>query len=183
MGHKFFLTVLLACAWSWPAHALRFSVNVTAPLVYIQVGHGELSSYGLLGGPASQVDEVVFNFPPGTQTGDGTPVTGTPVIPFAFLGYSGRNQANYRINIDSSAGLTNVRGDRLPFSEFSWTTQDGDIPAGQFNDSANQLLLDYRGRGRRMRGVVDYLTFSYNNTQIYPAGTYTGRVIYTITEL
>lgn len=184
MGRQFFLILLFACAWCSPAQALRFSVRTTTPFVYVQIGHGDLSTYGLLGPPASLVDEVVFTFPPGVQTGDGTPVVGTPVMPIAFLGYSGRTRSNYRINMDSAAGLANGAGDPMPFSEFSWTTQDGDIPSGQFNDSSNQLLLQYSRRGRRRaRGIVDYLTFSYANTQIYPPGIYTGRVIYTITEL
>ncbi|UCG72167.1 MAG: hypothetical protein JSV45_13095 [Chromatiales bacterium] len=184
MGRKAFFILLFASLWFSTAHALRFSVRATTPFVYVQIGHGDLSSYGLLGPPASLIDEVAFTFPAGVQSGDGTPVAGTPVIPIAFLGYSGRNRSIYRITIDSSAGLTNINGDSMPFSEFSWVTQDGDIPAGQFNNSPNQLLFQYSQRGRRRaRGIVDYLSFSYANTQIYPAGVYTGRVFFTITEL
>ena len=175
---------MLVCVWGSTAHALRFSVRATTPFVYVQIGHGDLSSYGLLGGPASLVDEIVFSFPPGVQSGDGTPITGTPTIPIAFLGKSVSNLNTWRVNIDSAAGLSNGSGDVMPFSEFSWITQDGEIPGGQFNNSANQLLMQYSRRGnRRARGVVDYLTFSYANTNIYPSGVYTGRVIFTITEL
>ena len=184
MARQVFFILLIACAWSSTAHALRFSVRATTPFVYVQIGHGDLSSYGLLGPPASLVDEIVFTFPPGVQSGDGTAVTGGTVIPIAFLGKSVGRQNTWRINMDSAAGLTNGSGDSMPFSEFSWTTQDGDIPGGQFNNSANQLLLQYSRRSnRRARGIVDYLTFSYANTTIYPPGVYQGRVIFTITEL
>jgi hypothetical protein len=165
------------------AHALRFNIAPIGPFVYIQVGHGLLSAYGMLGPPAGQVDEVAFTFPPGVQAGNGTPIVGTPVMPILFLGYSGGNRANYRVTMNSAAGLVNATGDVIPFSDFSWTTQDGDIPAGQFNGSANQLLAQYNFNGNRARGVVDYLTFAYANTTVRTGGTYTGRVVYTITEL
>jgi hypothetical protein len=183
MGFTRPLLIVSLAALPPTAHALRFSIAPIVPFVYIQVGHGALSAYGLLGPPAGQVDEVVFTLPTGTQAGDGTPIVGTPMIPIAFLGYSGSNRANYRVTMNSAAGLVNAAGDRIPFSDFSWTTRDGDIPAGQFNDSANQLLQQYSFHGNRARGVVDYLTFSYANDAVPPGGTYTGRVVYTITEL
>jgi len=152
-------------------------------MVFIQIGHGTLSTFGLFGPPVSMVDEVTFPLPPGVQFGDGTPIIGTPVIPVAFIGYSGANRANFLITIDSSSGMLNGNGDVIPFSDLSWTTQDGDIPSGQFDDSANQFLQQYNLRGRRYRGIVDYLTFSYSNSSGYPAGDYSGRVTYTIFEL
>jgi hypothetical protein len=180
---KRLLALSLLLAFSLPGHALRFSVAARPPFVFIQVGHGELSTYGLLGPPVAQVDQVTFPLPPGVQFGDGTPIVGTPVIPIALLGYSGGNQANYLVTMNSSGGLVNGNGDVIPFSDLSWTTQDGDIPSGQFDNSANQFLQQYNRRGRRARGVVDYLTFSYANTSTYPGGTYSGRVTYTITNL
>ncbi|NIW25411.1 MAG: hypothetical protein GWN29_13070 [Gammaproteobacteria bacterium] len=174
---------LVLLAFSVPSQALRFTVAPGPPFVFIQIGSGELSTYGLFGPPVTMVDEVTFPLPAGVQFGDGTPIVGTPVIPMAFLGYSGGNQANYLITMDSSGGMMNASGDVIPFSDLSWITQDGDIPSGQFDNSANQFLQQYSERGRRARGVVDYLTFSYANTSVYPAGDYTGRVTYTIFEL
>jgi hypothetical protein len=163
--------------------ALRLNINVTIPFVYIQVGHGLISSYGMFGPPAGLVDEVTFGFPPGVQAGDGTDVIGTPVIPVMVLGYSGGNRSRYTVTMNSSVPLTSGSGNTIPFSEFSWTTQDGDIPAGTFDGGAQQTLVTMDGRGRRARGLVDYLTFSYGNDNAYPAGTYQGRVVYTITNL
>ncbi|MGI9330721.1 MAG: hypothetical protein ACR2QB_08365 [Gammaproteobacteria bacterium] len=184
MVRKLFVILLIASAWSSAAYALRFSVQATTPFVYVQIGHGQLSNDGLLGPPANLVDEIVFTLPPGVTAGDGTPVIGTPVMPVAFLGKSVTNQNTWRVNIDSSGGLINGSGDLMPLSEFSWTTQDGDIPGGQFDNSAFQFLFDYSRRGRRRaRGLIDYLTFEYANTAIYPSGVYTGQVTFTITEL
>ena len=180
---KRLLLIALLLSLPLPGHALRFSVRPFAPFVYVQVGHGVLGIFGLFGPPVSQVDEVTFPLPPGVQFGDGTPIAGTPVIPILFLGYSGGNRANYLVTMNSAGGLINGNGDVIPFSTLSWTTQDGDIPSGQFDDSANQFLQQYNRRGRRARGVVDYLTFSYANTASFPPGTYSGRVTYTITNL
>jgi len=183
MGWRFFLFLFLCGVCAAPAVALRVRVSAPVPFVYVQVGHGLISGYGMFGGPASLIDEVVFNFPAGVQPGDGTAVVGTPVIPIAFLGYSGSNRSNYRVTIDSSGGLINGNGERMPFSEFSWTTEDGNIPGGQFDNSATQFLQQYAFRGRRGAGVVDYLSFAYRNTQIYPSGDYSGRVVFTVTNL
>lgn len=186
MRHLSVFIVALIAATLPPraADAVEIRINRTNPFVYIQIGHGDLRRRGLFGPPSGQVDEVSFAFPAGVRPGDATPVLGTPTIPIALLGLSVGNQANFRVTVNSSAGLTNEFGDTLPFSEISWTTTDGDIPGGTFDDSASQFLMEYNfaptGRGR---GVIDYLTFSYANDAIYPAGTYTGRVIYTIMEL
>lgn len=175
---------LILSAFCVPGYALRFSVTSSPPFVFIQIGHGDLSTYGLFGPPSSQVDEVTFPFPAGVTAGDTTPIVGTPVIPIAFLGYSGGNQANYQVAMSSTGRLSNGTGGEISFSQISWTTQDGDIPAGTFSDiPTSQFLQQYNFRGNRARGVVDYLTFSYANTTVPPAGTYTGRVTYTITLL
>ena len=168
------------------ALALRFTLNITTPFIFIQIGHGQMTQYGLFGPPAAQVDEVTFTFPGGVLPGDGTPIVGTPVIPVAVIGFStlGRpSRTTYIVTMNSSAPLTNGNGDTLPFDQISWTTQDGDIPGGTFDQGAAQTLLSLNRRGRRARGVVDYLTFTYSNTSVYAAGTYTGRVVYTIALL
>ena len=105
------------------------------------------------------------------------------MIPITVLGYGGQNRTDYTVTMNSAAGLVNATGGSIPFSDFSWTTQDGDLPAGRFDNSAAQLLQQVRQRGRRARGITDYLTFSYANTSVYPGGTYSGRVVYTITQL
>ncbi len=175
--------IILVGVFAGSAHAIQVQVGITSPFVVIQIGHGQFGVLGLLGPPVNQIDVVSFAFPAGVRPGDGTPIVGTPVMPFAVLGYSGGGQANFRVTIDSSTPLINGNGDTLPFSEFSWVAQDGDINNGQFNGAANQLLQQYSYIWPRGRGVIDYLTFTYDNDQIFSSGTYTGRVIYTITEL
>jgi hypothetical protein len=170
-GYTRFITLMLLGAVAMPSHALRFNVRAGAPFVFVQVGAS-----------TAAVDEVVFNVA-GTTAGNGTPIVGAPVVPITVLGYSGTRRTAYSVTMNSATGLVNAAGVTIPFSDFSWTTRDGDLPAGRFDDSASQILQQVSRRGRPARGITDYLTFSYANTAVYPGGTYTGRVVYTITQL
>jgi hypothetical protein len=165
------------------ASAVQVQINITTPFVYIQIGHGQYGGFGLFGPPAGQVDEVAFTFPPGVTPGDGTPIVGTPTIPIAVLGYRRGRRVRFTVTMNSSVPLINGAGDTLPFSEISWTTRDGDIPGGTFSQGAAQTLMNINLRWPRGRGVIDYLTFRYDNDTVFAAGTYTGRVVYTIALL
>ena len=186
-------TILLGLL-SFQAQSLRLQVNTNQPFVYIQVGHGAVSSNGMFGPPTGLVDEVSFPFPIGVIPGDGTAIIGTPVIPIMVLGLSRKNRSSFTVTMNSSVPLMNANGDTIPFTDFSWMTQDGDIPAGTFSGGAQQTLMSFKGnkvkggkgkKGNRPinAGVVDYLTFSYSNINPYPAGIYKGQVVYTITNL
>lgn len=174
------VVLFLSCA---QVQALQLTVNLSFPFVFIQIGHGLISSFGMFGPPAGLIDEVAFTFPGGVQPGDGTPVAGMPVIPIMVLGYSGGNRVRFVVTMNSSVPLVNADGDTIPFSDFSWTTRDGDIPAGAFDGTTQQQLVSMNVFYPRGRGMVDYLTFSYSNANVYPAGNYQGRVVYTVTNL
>ncbi len=182
------ITGLLLVALLMPVSALIVNVTgINQSFVYIQIGHGQVSSLGLFGAPAGMIDEVSFDFPVGTRPGDGVAISGTPVMPFLLIGsrtFFGFWVNNFRLTANTAMPLTNAGGDSIPFSEFSWTSRDGDIPNGRFNDSAVQNLNAFNpGWNSNVRGVIDYLTFSYDNDQIFAPGVYTGRVTYTITLL
>ena len=152
------IAALIIGLLSLSAQALRLNIRTTTPFVYIQVGHGEVSSYGMFGPPAGLVDEVTFVFPAGVAPGDGTDIIGTPVIPVMVLGYSGGNRARYTVTMNSSAPLTNGSGNTIPFNEFSWTTQDGDIPAGAFDGGAQQTLVTINRTGAVAVRAVSLIT-------------------------
>jgi len=182
MTFRKFLVLLLLMSFSNGSSGIQVQIGITNPFVFIQIGHGQFGVLGLLGAPANQIDEVVFNFPAGVIPGDGSAITGTPVIPVALLGFSGGGNANYRVTMNSATPLSNG-ATTIPFSDFDWITQDGDINAGRFNNTPNQLLQQFNFTFPNGRGVIDFLTFRYDNSTVYPAGTYTGRVVYTVTEL
>ena len=131
-------------------------------------------------GAVSGVTTVVHEVPI-SLNGDGTPISGSPagvVIEVSTRRETSRdmNQVYYVITADSSVPLSSGL-DTIPFTEISWTSQDGDIPAGRFDGTSAQVI---RGLTRARWSISDRSTFIYDNDQAVPAGTYTGTVTYTI---
>jgi len=118
---------------------------------------------------------------PAALTGDGTPISGAPAG--VLIEVSARRatffewlRASYIVTADSSTPLSSGTA-TIPFTDISWTSQDGDIPSGRFNGSSAQVIL---GATRAYFQVRDWLTFTYDNTRFLPAGEYTGTVTYTV---
>lgn len=81
------------------------------------------------------------------------------------------------------AALTDGAGDTIPFSQISWTSSgngDGNIaqpfPAGSF--SGTSVNVGTMGQNQWSESCW---TFSYSNSAIPAAGSYTGVVLYTLT--
>jgi len=165
------LLSLLLCAFAMPAGALTFVWNQPVNwiwFVYIEVGAGE------------PVATVNFSVPAG-QAGNGVAVVGTPGVLVRVIGR--RNlfgSSNYVVTVDSSTALRNSRGTPLPLSNFTWTSAQGEFAAGSFNGTTNQQFFRYTGP---YLGFEDTLTFRYRNNVVYPSGTYTGQVRFTIAQL
>jgi hypothetical protein len=92
--------------------------------------------------------------------------------------------ANATLQVTSPANLTSAAGDTIPFSQVSWSvtgpaadTAPGAIPAGSFSGATQFLVTVAQGTLRD-----NCHTFSYANTAIPAAGTYDGRVTYTLTS-
>ncbi|MGI9333566.1 MAG: hypothetical protein ACR2RL_10465 [Gammaproteobacteria bacterium] len=120
------------------------------------------------------VDQVTFNVPVGS-IGNGVPVVGTPSI--QVLAAARAAPANSRVVglvADSRVPLSNGTN-TIPFSAIDWTASDSDIPSGTFNGNIQLLALFFNSRIVRSTH-----TFRYSNTQVLDAGTYTGRVTYTL---
>jgi len=157
-------------------------------LIFQPVAHAEIT-FNFWGAPAevrirvgaaTGITTVTHNVP-ATQVGDGTPVEGTPSS--ILIEASARRAnifsaltTNFIVSVDSSTPLSNGT-DTIPFTSISWTAQGEDIPSGNFTGSSAQVILPPT---RAFWLVRDWHTFFYNNTQIVPYGTYTGRVTYTV---
>jgi len=80
-----------------------------------------------------------------------------------------------------AASLMDAAGDTIPFSQISWTSGgNGDagaepFPAGSFTGTSIGV-----GSIAQNHWAESCWTFSYKNTVVPAAGTYTGRVTYTI---
>lgn len=142
------------------------------------------------------VDTVVFDVP-GMNVGDGTPVVSTNAIPGSSGIYTVRfvmdtkrilNGTTGNFYGDSSSPMTcdtpiTCGSESVDFDAVSWVLRDGGDMMGLASsfDNTNQLLHSQTLPPLGVNGLRyrDYAQFSYSNTQILPAGTYRGTVVFT----
>lgn len=187
------------------AHAWSLNVTAGARRLFLHVGNGALSgTSGTLngtGGTSGAVNLVQVTVPV-AQLGNGTDLAMTSNSTQSISLYGDGNNtcptpanqvmvgAGYRRNtgstnatlsVSSPASLTSVSGDTIPFTEISWTvaapgsSAPNVIPAGTFNGGVQTLAT--------VPGNTYYEnchTFSYANNAVRAAGTYDGRVTYTL---
>jgi len=198
--------VLLACA----SGAGAYTVNLTPKnprTIYLQVGVGTFTggNYQQGGSPATNpLVNLVSVTVPAAQVGNGTAQTMTTnstasqslYDSFAFCnlpnqlyvggfyrstnGSAGSATATLVANVPAS--LVSAGGRTIPFSQISWTSSgNGDaggqpFPGGTFVAGGTQTI----GTINRNEWAESCHTFSYSNAAVAPAGTYTGRVTYTL---
>ena len=75
----------------------------------------------------------------------------------------------------NSATPLRDKGRTIPFQTISWNS-NGNFSKGTFNGGSNQKLEQWQGSGKRTGSY----SFSYNNTNPYPAGSYHGTITYTL---
>ena len=198
-------TALLVLAAARPEPSAAFTVNITAAnprMLYLQVGVGAFSGlYSSGGTPANNATvNVVSVTVPAAQVGNGAVQTMTTNSTasnsfydnFAFCNapaqlYVGgfyrstTNTGAATLTATSPANLVNANGDRIPFSQISWTSSgNGDtgaqpFPAGTFNGATQTI-----GAIARNQWAESCHTFRYANSNFVASGTYTGRVVYTL---
>jgi hypothetical protein len=189
--------VALCVAHAVPANAWTLTLGAASRRVFLQVGNGTFNANN------TQVNLVSVNVP-GNQLLSGTaqPMTSnstqanSPLDNFTvcsppaqvYVGgsYQRSNAANgpatASLTVTSPANLTSAAGDVIPFTQISWTTSalGGDatpnvIPAGTFS-GGTQALTSIAANTY----VENCHTFRYANTAPRAAGTYNGRVTYTL---
>ena len=160
-----YVLLITACLAAWPVQSAVFSVRNRPPAeIQLTIGSG-----------GSHISEVKFNVKAG-ELGNGSPIRGNPPIRIVVANRATPNYSRTAVlTVDSSIPLTNGAA-TLPFTEISWTSRDGDVPAGRFDGTSNQFLLSFPNSFL----IRDSHRFSYENTSILEAGTYTGRVTYTL---
>jgi hypothetical protein len=105
-----------------------------------------------------------------------------------FFRTTGATTAAAQVTATVPAALTNTTGNSIPFSQISWTS------GGLGDTTANGFLPEKFPSGTFVSGGVQTVgsmasntwnescwTFSYSNTAVAAAGTYTGAVLYTMT--
>jgi hypothetical protein len=190
-GLKFIL--LLGMLAALPAHAWVLTIAPGPRAIYLQVGNGSNNA-------ANATINVVSVTVPANAVGNGTAQTmtsdSTQSISFfdnyavcnppaqVYVGGYYRQPATTTttalLQVTSPANLQSG-ADVIPFTSISWTsTANGntgaDIPSGSFT-GGTQTLSNIPSN----RWLENCHTFAYSNAAVVPAGTYTGRVTYTLT--
>lgn len=200
--------VLLCVAEMAAAHAWSLSVTSGSRRLFLHVGNGAVSgSSGTLNGSpgTSGMINTVSVAPTVTQLLSGTPLAMTSnstqnislygdgnntcptpasqlMIGAGFRRNNGANSAT--LTVSSPANLIDTAtGEVIPISQISWTTSAPNggianiISAGTFN-GGTQTLATLPGN----RYFENCHTFSYANSALRAAGTYTGQVTYTLSS-
>lgn len=198
--------VLVAAAAAVVMPADAFTVNITAAnprVIYLQIGVGSFTggNYNAGGTPANNATvNVVSVTVPAAQVGTGNAQvmnTNSGATSSFYDGYAFCNAPSqlyvggfYRstantgaatLRATSPANLVNAGGNTIPFAQIRWTSSgNGDtggqpFPAGTFVGGTQTI-----GTIARNQWAESCLTFSYANSNAVAAGTYTGRVTYTL---
>lgn len=198
---------VLGGVWLPAAHGFTVGITPGARALFLQVGVGTMTggtfNNGATPGNNTTVNTVSVTVPAG-QLGSGTAqamttdstVTSSPWDGFAFCtspATTGQVYVGgfYRMPGSSNAGAATLSvttpanltggGNTIPFNRIAWTSSgNGDtgttIPSAAFTGGAQTLLSVTRNTW-----FESCLAFRYLNTQLVPAGTFTGRATYTLT--
>jgi len=194
---------------SYTVCAFTVTIAPAAPkTVYLQVGVGGFTGDYIFGGTPGNNATVnresvtvaaaaVGNGTPQAMTTDST-VGASSYDGFAFCNvpaqlyiggfYRTTTAGGGSVNVTATvpAALVDAGGDTLSFARISWTTGGNGptgstptqpFPAGTFSAGAVQTV----GTIAQNQWAESCWTFSYSNTTFPAAGTYTGRVLYTLT--
>lgn len=192
----------LVLAGLWPvadAQAWSLSIASAPRRVFLHVGNGVAE------GNSSTINLVQVTVP-GAQVGNGVAQAMTTnstqsrslygdnfttcptpasqiMVGASYRRNNNSSPASATLRVTSPANLVNATGDTIPFSQIGWTVSaagspvPGVIPAGSFN-GATQTLTTIAANTY----IENCHTFSYANSAVRAAGTYTGQVTYTLTS-
>lgn len=198
------LIALPSLFWALPVAAFTVNIAPANPrTAYLQVGVGSFTAnYNAGGSPLNNATiNTVTVTVPAAQVGSGLAqamTTNSTVGQSLYDGFVFCNAGSqlyiggfYRsvavtaaatVRATVPANLVNAAGQTIPFSEISWTSSGiGDtgaqpFPAGTFAPGVQAI-----GTIARNQWAESCHTFRYANTSVVAAGTYTGRVTYTLT--
>lgn len=200
--HSALAALGLLLAGLWPvadAQAWSLSIASASRRVFLHVGNGTIN------GSNSTVNLVQVTVP-GAQVGNGVAQAMTTnstqaqslygdnyttcptpasqiMVGASYRRNNNSSPASATLRVTSPANLVNATGDTIPFSQIGWTVSaagssvPGVIPAGSFN-GATQTLTTIPANTY----IENCHTFSYANSAVRAAGTYTGQVTYTLTS-
>lgn len=200
-------TAALVAALLLPPCASAYTVTITSGTrsIYLQVGTGSGSGFSTGGSPGNNatVNQVTVTVPPNSlgtgtmpMTTDSTttnspydgvascPVTNPPLWVFIggfYRAPGGTGSQDAVLTVTSPAALVSG-ADAIPFDSISWTSTSlrgaPNVAAGTFPATGGTTTLLAVGRNAWFESCMQ---FNYANTAVFPPGTYTNRVTYTLT--
>jgi len=205
-GRALLALAVLGGAWLPAAHGFTVAISSGSRALFLQVGAGTMTggyfSNGGTPGNNAAINTVSVTVP-ATQLGSGaalpmttdstvtrspwegyafcdSPATTGEVYVGGFYRAPGGNSNTATLTVSTPPNLISNGGDTIPFHRIAWTsTGNGDatptIPAGAFTGGAQTLLSV--GRNTWFESC---LAFRYLNTQLVPAGSFSGRATYTL---
>jgi len=154
-----------------------------------------------VGATGGTINNVTFNVTgantsPSPLPVQGVPDAGTPAttptggVRVRMRGHWASGNQILTLSVNSAAGLacvgaTGCGSTVIPFNTVSWVAHEKstfttfDIQNGSFNGSATQTLSNFSCCSGGTVEMANTLVFTYNNATLYPAGQYTGRVVFT----
>ena len=189
--------VVLCLLTMTSAQAWTLTLGSASRRVFLQVGNGNLNSNNAqvnqvsVTVPANQLgtgaaQQMTSNSTQALSPVDNFMVCAPPIQVYVGGSYQRSNAADgpatALLQVTSPTNLTSAGGDVIPVTQISWTTSalGGDttpnvIPAGAFTGGTQTLTTIPANRY-----IENCHTFSYANTALRAAGTYDGRVTYTL---
>jgi len=189
-----------------PAHAFTVSISAGTPrAIYLQVGVGSFTGGNYNAGGTPQANATVNTVAvtvPTAAVGTGaaqamasnTGATNSFYDGFAFCNvgqlyvggfYRFNNNAAgaaATVTANSASPLTNAGGQTIPLTQISWVSSgNSDSGAQPFASGTFTGASQTIGQISRNQWAESCMTFSYANTLVRAAGTYTGVVTYTLT--
>lgn len=196
LGHPG-LMVLLCLLPLTSVQGWTLTLGAASRRVFLQVGNGTMNANNTqvnqvsVTVPANQLgtgaaQQMTSNSTQSLSPVDNFTVCTPPVQVYVGGSYQRSNAANgpatALLQVTSPANLTSAAGEVIPFTQISWTTSalGGDttpnvIPAGTFTGGTQTLTTIPANRY-----IENCHTFSYANAALRAAGTYDGRVTYTL---
>ncbi|HTL20457.1 MAG TPA: hypothetical protein VL220_07060 [Steroidobacteraceae bacterium] len=187
------------------AHAFTVAITPAAPkTIFLQIGVGSFTGFYDAGGTPQNNATInketvaVAAAAVGNGTAQAMTTDSTQTHSFydnfvfcsvpaqlyigGFYRTTGAGTGTANVTATVPVSLSDGAGDTIAFSQISWTSAgNGDtgaqpFPAGSFTGTTVTV-----GSIAQNQWAESCWTFSYKNTVLPPAGTYTGRVLYTLT--
>lgn len=136
--------------------------------------------YLQVGSEGAAVDTVSFDVTPASMLNNAQVAGQPPILIIARARSAPPGRSAATLTVDSSTPLTSG-AESISFSQIGWTSSNpGEIAPGGFTGGTTQTIAEFQTHPGEGEEIQAELSFYYLNQQPVGEGTYTGRVVYTL---